>query len=65
MQAGEGPEAVSLERRRGQVYGNTGSIIFAALPPGDDKRSEPKDSRAVSGHRVKWKKQVTKQNEAP
>ena len=48
-------------KERGQVQGSPGHIIFAAWPPGDDKNSEPKDSRAMFSHRVKWEKQVTKQ----
>lgn len=50
-------------KERGQVQGSPGHI-FAACPPGDDKNSEPKDSRATLSHRVKWEKQVAKQKES-
>lgn len=51
-------------KERGQVQGSPGHTVFAAWPPGDDKNSEPKDSRPMFSHRVKWEKQATRQNES-
>lgn len=49
-----------MERKRSRVRQNWKYPLYS-IALGDSKKSEPKDG--VFCHRVKWKKQIVKQNE--